>query len=151
MKIYLVNIPSKLARLLCILPMPLIQACSVAMALHGNQQPNFQAFEVGSKRKHVEIQLGQPVDSHQMEDGKRRDTYRFEMGNSPNGHRAIMNLYLDLVTFGLWEIPGTVVEGIMGEEEETHIIYGPDGTVLAIEGYSPPEPLEEIQEANDAQ
>jgi len=121
------------------------------MALNGSPQPNFQAFENGSTRQQVEIQLGQPVSTKPMGEGKRRDTYRFEVGNSPNGHRALMNLYLDLATFGLWELPGTVVEGVMGEDKETHIIYGPDDRVLLIEGYTPPPPTGVLKEAIDAQ
>ena len=38
--------------------MPSISGCSVAMALHGKQEPNFAAFEEGSSRKQVEIELG---------------------------------------------------------------------------------------------
>src|SRR5881409_1809001 len=84
-----------------------LAGCSVAMALHGTPEPNFKAFEVGSSRQQVEIQLGKPVSSEQLGEGKKKDTYRFELGNSPNGHRAKMNLYIDLATFGLWEVPGT--------------------------------------------
>ncbi len=35
--------------------------CSVAMALSGNPEPNFKAFEIGSSRQVVETQLGQPI------------------------------------------------------------------------------------------
>ncbi len=40
-----------------------LAGCSVAMALHGTPEPNFKAFEVGSSRQQVEIQLGKPVAS----------------------------------------------------------------------------------------
>lgn len=118
----------------------LLTGCSVAMALHGNPEPNFDAFAVGSSRKQVEIQLGTPVSTTKLQDGKREDTYRFEIGNAPNGHRAIMNAYIDLATLGIWELPGTIIEAMMGEEQETTIVYSADDRVLEIKGYRPPPP-----------
>lgn len=46
--------------------LPLLSGCSVAMALSGTPEPNFEAFEVGSNRKQVEIQLGSPIASQQV-------------------------------------------------------------------------------------
>ncbi len=128
-----------------------LAGCSVAMALHGTPEPNFKAFEVGSSRQQVEIQLGKPVASQPLGEGKKKDSYRFEIGNSPNGHRALMNFYIDLGTFGLWELPGTIVEAMMGHDEETRIIYDANDRVLAIEGYTPPEPTGALKEAIEAQ
>ncbi len=82
---------------------------------------------------------------------EKKDSYRFEIGNSPNGHRALMNFYIDLGTFGLWELPGTIVEAMMGHDEETRIIYDANDRVLAIEGYTPPEPTGALKEAIEAQ
>src|SRR5438552_3472132 len=117
-----------------------LSGCSVAMALHGNPEPNFKAFEVGSSRQQVEIQLGKPVSSEQLGEGKKKDTYRFELGNSPNGHRAMMNLYIDLATSGLWDVHGTTVEALMGHTEDTLIIYDASDALIGIVGYTPPEP-----------
>jgi hypothetical protein len=128
-----------------------LAGCSVAMALHGNPEPNFKAFEVGSSRQQVEIQLSKPVASQPLKNGKKKDTYRFELGNSPNGHRAMMNVYIDLYTIGLWEIPGTVIEAMMGHDEETRITYDANDRVLAIEGYTAPEPTGTLKEAIEAQ
>jgi len=128
-----------------------LAGCSVAMALHGTPEPNFKAFEVGSSRQQVEIQLGKPVASQPLGEGKKKDSYRFEMGNSPNGHRAVLNFYIDLATFGIWELPGTIVEAMMGHDEETRIIYDANDRVLAIEGYTPPEPTGALKEAIEAQ
>ena len=36
----------------------MLTGCSVAMALSGHPEPNFDAFEVGATRKQVEVQLG---------------------------------------------------------------------------------------------
>lgn len=125
--------------------------CSVAMALSGTPQPDFKAFEVGSSRQLVEFQLGQPITSRPLGNGSREDTYRYEMGNSPNSHRALMNLYIDVATFGLWEVPGTIIEALMGETKETSIVYNSADRVVAIEGYVPPEPRRALKEAIAAQ
>src|SRR5438309_6579734 len=107
-----------------------LAGCSVAMALHGTPEPNFKAFEVGSSRQQVEIQLGEPVASQPLGEGKE---------------------YIDLATFGIWELPGTIVEAMMGHDEETRIIYDANVRVLAIEGYTPPEPTGALKEAIEAQ
>jgi hypothetical protein len=128
-----------------------LAGCSVAMALSGTPEPNFDAFEIGSPRKQVEIQLGIPATTQPLDQGKRLDIYRYEIGNSPNGHRALMNLYIDLATIGIWELPGTIIEATMGKTEESRIIYGPDDRVLEIHGYRPPPPSPELQKAIQAQ
>ncbi len=140
-----VAIPFVSACLLFVLP-----GCSVAMALHGNPEPNFKAFEVGSSRQVVEIQLGKPIASQVLDDGRKRDTYQFEMGNSPNGHRALMNLYIDFATIGIWELPGTIIEARMGRKEESQIIYTAEDRVAVIEGYAPPAPSAALQESIEA-
>lgn len=125
--------------------------CSVAMALNGKPQPKFEAFEVGSKRQQVEVQLGKPISLEQVDGGKSREAYQFEVGNSPNGHRALWNLYMDFATLGIWEIPGTAIEGVMGEEKITYIVYDQNDQVVAIEGYTPPEPSPALQQAIEDQ
>jgi hypothetical protein len=129
----------------------LLAGCSIAMALSGTPEPNFDAFEVGSTRKQVETQLGIPVTTQNLGEGKRLDIYRYEIGNSPNGHRALMNLYIDLATIGIWELPGTIIEAMMGQEEESRIIYGAEDRVLEIHGYRPPPPSPELKKAVEAQ
>ena len=114
--------------------------CSVAMALSGNEHPNFEAFDIGSTREQVEIQLGEPVDTQAIEGGKTRDTYEFEYGNQPNGYRALMNAYIDLVTLLLWELPGTIIEAMIGEDKETIVVYDKDEHVVKIDGFTLKEP-----------
>lgn len=125
--------------------------CSVFMAMSGTPAPDFDAFDIGSSRKVVEFQLGSPKTSEPMEDGATRNTYEFEVGNSPNNHRALMNLYIDLATLGLYEIPGTFIEASMGERQHTSIVYDKDDRVVAIEGYTPPPRSAEHQQAIESQ
>jgi hypothetical protein len=129
----------------------MLSGCSVAMALHGNQEPNFDAFEVGSTRKQVEIQLGTPLSSTSRTDGTKEDTYKYEMGNSPNGARATLYFYYDVFTFGLAEVLFTPIELFQGHDEETKIVYGSDDRVLDIKGYTPTPPSPELKAAREAQ
>jgi hypothetical protein len=129
----------------------MLSGCSIAMALHGNQEPNFDAFEVGSTRKQVEIQLGTPVSTTVLADGTKEDTYQYEMGNSPNGARATLYFYYDLATVGLAEPIFTLIELFQGHDEVTKVVYGSDDHVLDIKGYIPPAPSPELKAAQDAQ
>src|SRR6266498_2659269 len=87
-----------------------LSGCSMAMALSGKPEPNFDGFEVGSSRKQVELQLGTPTSTKPLENGKKEDIYKYEIGNAPNGHRALMNFYIDWATIGIWELPATIIE-----------------------------------------
>ena len=129
----------------------MLSGCSIAMALHGNQEPNFEAFEVGSTRKQVEIQLGTPASTTTLADGTKEDTYQYEMGNSPNGARATLYFWYDLGTFGLAEPVFTLVELLQGHDEVTKIVYSPDDRVREIKGYTPPTPEPELKAAQEAQ
>ena len=140
---------SVLLSLLCL--GPLLSGCSIAMAMHGHQEPNFEAFEVGSTRKQVEIQLGTPVETKSIEDGTQEDTYRFEMGNSPNAARATLYFYYDLATLGLAEPIFSLIEVFQGRTEESRITYDTDDRVVGIHGYTPPPPTPILKEAMEAQ
>jgi hypothetical protein len=125
--------------------------CSILMAISGTPEPNFDAFAVGSTREQVEDQLRTPLSAQVLADDKRLYIYQYEMGNAPNGHRALMNLYIDLYTLGIWELPATIIEVMMGHQEESRIIYGPDDRVLEIHGYRPPPPSPVELQAIEAQ
>lgn len=129
----------------------MLSGCSVAMALHGNPEPNFDAFEVGSTRKQVEIQLGTPLSTTSHSDGTKEDTYKYEMGNSPNGARATLYFWYDFGTFGLAEPVFTLIELFQGNDEVTKIVYSSDDRVLDIKGYIPVPPSPELKAAQVAQ
>ncbi len=128
-----------------------LSGCSIAMALHGQPEPNFEAFEIGSTREQVEIQLGIPISSKSLENGNKEDTYRFEMGNSSNGGRATMNFYIDWATIGLAEPILTVIELLQGHKEESQVVYDTDDRILEIHGYTPPAPSAAMKAAQEAQ
>ena len=131
----------RLAVPLClVLLLASFSGCSVAMALNGKPEPNFEAFEKGSSRKQVEIQLGQPVSETSLTDGQKETVYHYEMGNSPNGARATLYFYYDLATIGFAEPVFTLIELFQGHTEESRVTYDAQDRLVRIDGYRPPEP-----------
>jgi hypothetical protein len=128
-----------------------LSGCSIAMALSGNKQPNFDYIVVGAPRNQVEVEFGHPTATNELTYGKQEATYKYEMGNSPNGGRAWVNFYVDLATIGLAEPILTVIELLQGHDEETRIVYGPDNKILEIHGYTLPPISKVVIEAEESQ
>jgi hypothetical protein len=120
-----------------LLVVPWLAGCSVAMALSGKQEPNFEAVQAGSTRQQVEVQLGHPVSEKTLADGNKEVTYKYEMGNSPNGGRATVNFYIDLATLLLAEVILTPIELFQGHDEESQVTYDSRDRVVRITGYNP--------------
>ena len=130
---------------------PSITGCSVAMALYGKEQPNFEAFEEGSSRNQVELQLGTPVFAKPLADEKKEVTYQYEIGNSPNGARATLYLFGDYLTLGLAEPIFSLIELFQGHKEESRIIYDAQDRVISIQEYKPLQPSPELKAAMEEQ
>ncbi|MCI0427173.1 MAG: hypothetical protein L0Z46_04055, partial [Nitrospiraceae bacterium] len=73
-----------------------LSGCSIAMALSGEKEPNFDYIVVGAPRNQVEAEFGHPAATNGLTDGKQEATYKYEMANSPNTGRAWANFYVDL-------------------------------------------------------
>ena len=100
--------------------------------MSGKKEPNLGAFRVGSSRGEVELQLGSPVSSVTTPEGKRVDMYEYELGNEPSAGRAIGHGVMDVLTFGLWEVAGTPIEGFQGEKKRLTIRYDAKDVVETI-------------------
>ena len=131
--------------------MLILSGCSIAMALHGNKEPNFEHIKVGVPKKEIEFEFNQPGTVKDLGDGKTEVTYKYEMGNSPNPGRASMYGYADLVLIGIPEPIFTLIELFQGHDEETRIAYGPDNKALQVLGYTPPPLSAEIKVAQEEQ
>ncbi|MCX5718040.1 MAG: hypothetical protein NTW44_07045 [Nitrospirae bacterium] len=126
-----------------------ISGCSVGMAMSGKEDPNFGAFRVGSARGEVELQLGSPINSVTIPEGKRVDVYEYEIGNKPSAGRAIGHGIMDILTLGLWEVIGTPIEGFIGEKKKLTITYDKNDKVEAIN--QAPIPKEEEKKVEKAE
>jgi hypothetical protein len=122
------------------------------MALHGHPEPNFDTLQVGATREEVEREFGKPVTSKDLDDGKREDMYRYEMGNTSNPGRAAVYGYAYLTIIGILGEPiYSLIELLQGHEEETKVVYSRDDGVLETSGYRPPPPSAALQAAEEGQ
>jgi hypothetical protein len=129
-----------------------LSGCSIGMALSGNKQPNFDYIVVGAPRNQVEAELGHPIATNSLTDGKQEASYKYEMGNSPNTGRAWVYGYAWLSIIGILGEPiYSLIELNMGHDEETRIVYGPDNKILEIHGYTPPPISKMVIETEEAQ
>ncbi len=110
----------------------LLSGCAVGMALSGSEKPDLGAIKVGSARGDVEMHLGNPKSSLALEQGRHADTYEYEIGNEPSAARAIGHGAMDVLTFGVWEVVGTPIEGVQGERYRATITYDRDDRVVDI-------------------
>ena len=110
--------------------------CAVYLAGKGHSGTNLEALGVGTSEQEVEHELGTPSSSELLGAGKRLSRYRVELTKQPNYARAAVHILLDLVTYGIWELPGSIYE-LRSEHRkgEVGIVYGPDGHVLEVQDY----------------
>ncbi|MDZ4733464.1 MAG: hypothetical protein SGJ16_07750 [Nitrospirota bacterium] len=129
-----------------------LSGCSIIMAASGQKEPNFNYITVGAPQNQVEAEFGHPTVSIALADGKQESTYQYEMGNSPNPGRATMWGYAWLTIIGILGEPiYSLIELNMGHDEETRIVYGAEGKVLEIHGYTPPPISKVVIESGEAQ
>lgn len=116
-----------------------LSGCSMAMALSGQKEPNFDYLMIGAPRSQVEAEFGHPASTTTTADGRQEALYKYEMGNSPNPGRAAMWGYAWLTIIGILGEPiYDIIELVQPHDEETRIVYGQDDRVLEIHGYTPP-------------
>jgi hypothetical protein len=56
---------------------------------------------------------------------------------NPSAGRAIAHGAMDVLTFGIWEVVGTPIEGFKGSKKRVQIIYGPDNKVVEVLAAAP--------------
>lgn len=129
------SLPATLCGLYAVLT---LSGCSIAMAMIGDKEPDFEHIKVGATKEEIDFEFNQPGTPKDIGDGTTEVTYKYSMGNSPNAARAAIYGYYDLATLGFAEPVFTVIELFVGHKEETHIVYGADNRALRISGYTPP-------------
>ena len=110
----------------------MFSGCAVGMATSGQKDMDITVLEVGQSRQVVESFLGIPVSTLDYSSEKRTDVYEYEIGDQPSTGRAWMHGVLDVVTIGLWEVVGTVIEASRGDVYSVPITYGPDDRLLSV-------------------
>lgn len=109
-----------------------LNACSVGLALRGQEDPDLHVVRIGAARADVEKQLGKPVGTVSLVQGMTAEAYAYQIHNEPSVARAFGHALVDLVTLFIWEAVGTPME--RGHERKHYLAvrYGAEGKVLSI-------------------
>jgi hypothetical protein len=129
----------------------ILSGCSVAMAMIGDKEPDFEHIKIGATKEEIEFEFNQPGTPKDLGEGKTEVTYKYAMGNSPNAARAAIYGYYDLATLGFAEPVFTLIELFVGHNEETSVVYDTDNKALHITGYTPPPLSPEMKAAIEEQ
>jgi hypothetical protein len=116
----------------------LLSGCSVGMALSGKNTPDLGVVKQNATRGEVELQLGPPVQVTTLDSGHVVNMYEYEVGNDPSAGRAVGHAAMDVLTFGVWEIVGTPIEGFQGDKRQVQIEYDGSDHVVAVNGNARP-------------
>src|SRR2546427_11654146 len=108
------------------------------MALHGNPPRDYSVLKDGRPRELVIEKFGAPPSSNTAS-GRITDRDEIEEGNTTNPARAGLNFYVELATFGIWELIATPIELFQGSPASYVVMYATDGRVLAVPPARPPQ------------
>lgn len=112
------------------------QGCSVYLASHQPDKKDLTVLERGTPRQDVAAELGAPIWS----ENRNKDTaeiYKFKQGYSKSVKlgRTLFHAIADVVSLGVWEIPGTLIEkvGLHGTDMTAKVSYDAEGRVQTSE------------------
>ncbi len=108
--------------------------CAVYMAANQPSKKDVSVLKAGSPRSTVIAELGAPVHSSERA-GLKVDVYNFVQGYSgtERGARAVLHGAADVLTFGLWEVVGTPIEGAAnGTKVSVEVSYDKEDRVLKV-------------------
>lgn len=105
--------------------------CAVYMATNQPRQLNLAVLKPGTERDLVIAELGAPVTSEALPEGK-KEIYTFIQGYSKlaKASRALFHGAADVFTIGLWEAVGTPLESAFdGKRISVRVIFDSTGKV----------------------
>ena len=105
--------------------------CSVFMAAKQPDKKNVDLFKMGTPRSMLLAEFGMPTVA-ELRDGKKHEIYKFVQGYSAGAKagRAVFHGAADVMTFGLWEVVGTPLEGTFsGDEMAYEVRYDEESRV----------------------
>jgi hypothetical protein len=109
----------------------MLTSCSVFMAAKQPDKKNVDLFKIGTHRSMLLAEFGMPT-VRELRNGKKHEIYKFVQGYSAGAKagRAVFHGAADVLTFGLWEVVGTPVEGTFsGDEMAFEVSYDDDNRV----------------------
>lgn len=125
----------------------MLNACSVGLALHGQEDPDLQAVRIGAVRADVEKQLGKPVRTVSLAQGGTAEAYAYQIDNEPSVARAFGHALVDLVTLFIWEAVGTPMERDHERKHHLAVRYDAEGRVLSVQPIGKPDTLKSVAAA----
>lgn len=120
-----------LSALVLVCFMLLSSGCAVFMAAKQPDKKNVDLFNVGTPRSMLLAEFGMPTVS-ELRGGKKHEIYKFVQGYSAGAKagRAVFHGAADVLTFGLWEVIGTPIEGTFsGDEMAYEVRYDDENRV----------------------
>ena len=96
---------------LILLSMFFLNSCATEQALNQSVKKDLSAFDIGTDREMVLLEIGSPVETSN-EDGVKTDLFSFVQGYGKGTRmaRATGHLTLEIATLGLWGVIGTPIE-----------------------------------------
>ncbi|MFO1020236.1 MAG: hypothetical protein U0903_06020 [Planctomycetales bacterium] len=113
-----------------------VQGCAVMKAANQPGKYNLAVMTPGVSRPEVVAELGKPVSSDTLPDGRIQDVYAFRQGYSKPVRigRVLFHGAADLATGFLWELAGTPIEMIAnGTPVKAVITYDESRNVAAVQ------------------
>jgi hypothetical protein len=101
------------------------------LAAAGHPNPDISNIKKGTDRSQVLATLHKPQKTEQNASGS-TDFYVLEYDNENLPGAAVGWFFLDLATFGIWEIPGTIIEAQRGYKVIYNVTYDKKGKVVDI-------------------
>ena len=94
------------------------------MAAKQPEKKDLSVLSVGTPRSHVIAEIGAPIHTDKLEDGK-MDIYKFVQGYTKGVKvgRAFLHGVADIFTLGIWEALGTPIELVADGNEATLEVY----------------------------
>jgi len=142
------RLPAWLRLVLLVLVAHGASACSVGLALDGEKQADLSVLKVGTEKTQIEAKLGRPESEAKLADGRTQSTYHYEVGNEPSAGRAAVHAGMDVLTLGAWELVGTPLEAMQGDEKRLVVTYDAAGKAESFDLSQPGE--SEVSDASPA-
>jgi len=123
--------------LMVVLSLTLLTACSVVQATSGPECKNLSVLDKGTDRYLVLAELGQPVVTETIEDGRKCDVFSFKQGQhgAVKAGKALAYGAAAVMTLGLSEVVASPLEGAAGKgaEVKAKVLYDAANKVDQVE------------------